>query len=98
MADRNGYNKSIMATEAGRCYVCRAETETVRHEIYYGTKNRKISKINGFWLDVCPTCHRRIHAVPGKGFDKLLKQKCQKNYEAFGTRDGFRRLVGRSYL
>jgi len=98
MADRNGYNKSIMATEAGRCYVCRIETETVRHEIYYGTKNRKISKINGFWLDVCPTCHRRIHDVPGKGFDKLLKQKCQKNYEAFGTRDGFRRLVGRSYL
>ena len=98
MADRNGYNKSIMATEAGRCYVCRIETETVRHEIYYGTKNRKISKINGFWLDVCPTCHRRIHNVPGKGFDKLLKQKCQKNYEAFGTRDGFRRLVGRSYL
>lgn len=98
MADRNGYNKSIMATEAGRCYVCRIETETVRHEIYYGTKNRKISKINGFWLDVCPTCHRRIHDVPGKGFDKLLKRKCQKNYEAFGTRDGFRRLVGRSYL
>ena len=98
MADRNGYNKSIMATEAGRCYVCRIETETVRHEIYYGTKNRKISKINGFWLDVCPTCHRRIHDVPGKGFDKLLKQKCQKNYEAFGTRDGFRMLIGRSYL
>lgn len=98
MADRNGYNESIMATEAGRCYVCRTETETVRHEIYYGTKNRKISKINGFWLDVCPTCHRRIHDVPGKGFDKLLKQKCQENYEAFGTRDGFRRLVGRSYL
>ena len=98
MADRNGYNESIMATEAGRCYVCRTETETVRHEVYYGTKNRKISKINGFWLDVCPTCHRRIHDVPGKGFDKLLKQKCQKNYEAFGTRDGFRRLVGRSYL
>ena len=98
MADKNGYNESIMATEAGRCYVCRIETETVRHEIYYGTKNRKISKINGFWLDVCPTCHRRIHDVPGKGFDKLLKQKCQKNYEAFGTRDGFRRLVGRSYL
>ena len=79
MADRNGYSKSIMATEAGRCYVCRIETETVRHEIYYGTKNRKISKINGFWLDVCPTCHRRIHDVPGKGFDKLLKPKCQKN-------------------
>lgn len=98
MADKNGYNPSILATEPGKCYICRSDTETVRHEIYYGAKNRKISKINGFWLDVCPTCHRRIHDVPGKGFDKLLKQKCQKNYEAFGTRDGFRRLVGRSYL
>ena len=92
MADRNGYSKSIMATEPGKCYICRSDTETVRHEIYYGAKNRKISKANGFWL------HRRIHETPAHGFDKLLKQKYQKNYEAFGTRDGFRMLIGRSYL
>lgn len=98
MAGKNGYSPSILSTESGRCYICRSKTETARHEIFYGVKNRKTSKEHGFWLDICPECHQRVHDNPGRGFDRILKQKCQKIYEKSGSRDDFRELVGRSYL
>ncbi len=90
--DSNGYAPSIVAPwsddEAGH----------VRHEIYYGTANRRISKANGFWVSVSPTMHRLIHEKPNAGMDLFLKQYCQEIYERTHTRDEFIKLIGKSYL
>ena len=59
--DRNGYNPSILDTEQGICYICGAHTETARHEIFFGTANRKLSKKYGTWVNLCPWCHHLAH-------------------------------------
>ena len=64
MTDRNGYNKSIMATTAGECYLCGYEGETARHEVFYGTGARALSKHYGLWVNLCPRCHAEVHADP----------------------------------
>ena len=62
--DRNGYNPSIMATTAGECYLCGYEGETVRHEVFYGTGTRALSKRYGLWVNICVRCHAEVHADP----------------------------------
>ena len=62
--DRNGYSKSIMATTAGECYLCGYVGETARHEVFYGTGTRALSKRYGLWVNLCPRCHAEVHAHP----------------------------------
>ena len=94
--DSNGYNPSIMDTEDGVCYLHKADCETVRHEIYGGNGGRKMSKANGFWVNICPFCHRIVHK---KGYeDKKLKLECEIRYLSLGhTVEDFISLVGRNY-
>ena len=96
--DRNGYARSIMPTIQGRCYVCHRNTDTARHEIFYGTANRKNSKEFGTWVDICPVCHADVHANPSEGFDIMLKRSAQWAFEREHTRDEFRKIFGRSWL
>lgn len=65
--DRNGYNKSILATTDGVCYICGKYCETARHEIYGGAGTRSLSKRYGLWVNICPECHARVHADPSWG-------------------------------
>ena len=51
--DRNGYNPSILATEDGVCMLCGLCTDTARHEIFYGTGERSLSKRYGLWVNLC---------------------------------------------
>ena len=76
--DRNKYNPSILATEQGTCYVCKTETATCRHEIFYGKGNRAISKKLGFWVNICPECHRQIHS--DRELDLMIKKLAQMEY------------------
>lgn len=76
--DRNKYNPSILATEQGTCYVCKTETATCRHEIFYGKGNRAISKKLGFWVNICPECHRKIHG--DREMDLMLKKLAEMKY------------------
>ena len=62
--DRNGYEPSILATTSGVCYLCGAYCETARHEIWGGTGERSLSKRYGLWVNICPACHREVHAEP----------------------------------
>ena len=94
--DRNGYNPSIMLTFQGTCYICNRLTETARHEIYFGTANRKNSKKHGLWVNLCPDCHRRVHR--DRNTDLWLKKLGQRKYEQTHTRDEFVKLIGRNYL
>lgn len=83
--DSNGYNKSLFDTRQGVCWYCHEYGETVRHEVFFGTKNRDISKKVGTWLYLCPKCHMWVH---GGGhiskdltLDEFLKNKAQQLFK-----------------
>ena len=61
LLDRNKYAPSILKTESGTCYICQKNTETARHEIFFGTAYREKSKMLGAWVNLCPKCHERVH-------------------------------------
>lgn len=76
--DKNGYAKSVMNTEPGICYLCGGEGDTVRHECFFGSQNRRMSKKKGAWVNICPQCHRIVHEKPDNGrLDRQLKRDCQ---------------------
>lgn len=96
---RNNYNKSILRTEQGECFVCGSSTETARHEVFYGTANRKISKKLGLWINICPTCHDRVHR--DRELDLMLKKLAQ--VEFLKTHDiteftDIKNGIGKNYL
>lgn len=95
MTDRNGYNPSKLKTEEGVCFVCNTRTETARHEIFYGLKNRSASKREGMWVNVCPACHARIHANPSAF--AMLKTNAQGVFEEYRPRAEFVAIFGRNY-
>lgn len=95
--DRNGYAKSIMPTKNGVCFLCGLCTETVRHEVYGGA-NREISKANGFWVNLCPNCHRKVHEVYNRDYViRKLKKPCELIYQTTHTREQFKKLIGEYY-
>lgn len=97
MTDRSGYNPSILSTEPGRDYITNYEGETCRHEVYYGP-NRQMSKREGFWVNLLPEVHTKLHLKPDCNYDRYLKKICQREYEKKHSREEFRILVGKSYL
>lgn len=97
MTDRNGYNKSILNTVPGRDYITGYTGETCRHEIY-GAANRRLSKAEGFWVNLLPEVHNKVHLNPDCNYDRFLKEICQREYEKTHSREEFRKLIGKSYL
>lgn len=95
---KNGYKESVLDTEQGECYFCGLHTDTARHEIFYGVANRKKAKALGYWVNLCPECHRQVHAYPNDGIDRYLKQTAQMHYELKSNRMQFIAEWGRSYL
>lgn len=90
------------------CWYCGARNAE-RHEIYNGPY-RQTSIQMGFQVDVCSTCHRRLHEV-GRPFGKIETMKWkmyyQKQYEdkliesgikKEQARDCWMTLIGRNYL
>ena len=81
-----------------------------RHEIFAGTKNRQISIMNGFQVDLCRQCHEEIqHPTTERGIrrDTELKQEAQRKYEERLIQGGIKpeqaraswmTLIGRNYL
>lgn len=93
--NRNGYNKSLFNTEEGTCYICRAVTETARHEIY-GAANRVFSKKLGMWINICPRCHSLVHLNP---LDYTpLKEEGQRIFEREYGHERFVAIFSRNYL
>lgn len=104
--DSNGYAESIWDTEDGRCLLCKKHCDTARHEVFFGTADRKTSKAAGCWLYVCPDCHNRIHS--DADYDMALKMSTQALFErvhhhAFDAgvdpaHEEFTTLFGKNYL
>jgi 5-methylcytosine-specific restriction endonuclease McrA len=91
--DRNGYNPSMLATEDGVCKLCGLCTQTVRHEVFYGTGTRALSKRYGLWVDLCPHCHAKVHQQPGGEADKALRREAKLMFiRHIGCEDEFIRI------
>lgn len=97
--DRNGYNPSIMQDEE-KCFVCGATNNLVRHEIYGGYANRKLSKEYGLWVWLTPYWHNAsndgVHF--NKQLETTLKKAGQMAFERTHTREEFIKIFGRNYL
>lgn len=91
--DSNGYAKSLFETRVGECFLCGYHGDTVRHEVFYGTADRKTSKAVGLWLDLCPRCHEVAHRDP-----KYFHELGQRLFEHIYSHDEFMELYGKSYL
>lgn len=91
--------KSVLKTRPGLCYLCKRQTETCLHHVYFSF-NRWMSDENGFVVFLCPSCHTEspTSAHKCRDTDLYLKRRCQAAYEKNHTRDEFMRLVGRNYL
>ena len=95
--DSNGYNPSIMPGDSEeQCFLCGVGGDLARHEVFFGTANRKLSKKYGLWVHLCPLCHGNVHN------DRELDLSLKKIGEtAFNTKYGFpefMRIFGRNYL
>lgn len=98
MADRNGYNPSIMQTDLGRCFICgRTDEKLDRHEIF-GASNRRKSKRLGLWVMLCRQHHEDAHGY--KPVMIALKQAGQiaaKHHYGWDN-EIFMKEIGRNYL
>lgn len=99
--DKNGYAPSILTGWEKVCLITGVDSgDLVRHEIYYGIKNRAISKKYGFWCYLVPELHNTskngVHF--NKELDLSLKKTAQTKFEETHTREEFIKLIGRNYL
>lgn len=93
--DRNGYNESLLSKEE-KCYITgRYNCDLVRHEIFFGVANRKLSKKWGCWVYLTPQAHAQVHA--DRKTDLKLKAECQKAFETKYGHDKFMATFGRNY-
>lgn len=92
-------SRSLLSTEKV-CYIC-GSPAVIRHHVFGGTANRRLSEKHGCWVYLCP--HHHNMSNEGVHFDRELdlqiKRACQSRWEAVnGGREDFIRVFGKSYL
>lgn len=98
--DQNGYAPSLLNRHIEySCQIClKSNAPLQRHEVFHGAYRTK-SKNYGLWMNVCNSCHYRIHNSDGR-LDIYLKQEAQKvamKHYDWSTAD-FRRRFGKNYV
>ena len=78
--DSNEYNPSIMQKTQG-CYFCHKGGDIARHEVFFGVGTRKLSKMLGLWVCLCPSCHQRVHDEIKYDKDHTYNTKLQEDGE-----------------
>ncbi len=63
-----------------KCYICGLETHTNKHHVYEGA-DKSTSDIYGFIVDLCFSCHRRVHDEQEQTLNKQLKKNVQRDFE-----------------
>ena len=97
--DRNGYNPSIMATTERVCYLCKAQGQTIRHEVFYGVGERTLSKRYGLWVNICTACHSEVHADYEGEKAETLRRDAEAAFIAQGyPRSEFIRIFVKGYI
>jgi hypothetical protein len=83
------------------CQIC-GGMPVVRHEVFFGTANRRLSIQWGFLAWLCPLDHnedwsRDVHH--NKEFRKKMQREYQEEAEALGwTREEFKETFGENFI
>jgi hypothetical protein len=87
--------KSILQPDTKRCYICGNWLTARQTHHVFGAPNRGLSGKYGLTVDVCPRCHRLIHA--GMYMDALHKEG-QAKFENVFHDESFVKIFGKNYL
>ena len=100
--DQNGYAPTILQTKK-ECWVSHksgSNIDLVRHEVFYGNANRKLSKEYGLWVWLTPYYHNMsnegVHF--NKDLDLKLKRYAQAEFEVNYPDLDFIKIFGKNYL
>lgn len=94
---------SILTDDLEHCIIC-GRPNVNKHEIFFGTANRQLSKNYGLVIPLCEELHHNQYACKGIHFDKKLCEKWQIiGQKAFmehynKTADEFRMIFGKNYI
>ena len=93
-------DKSIVARDMERCFVCGDTQHLHIHEVFFGTANRKKSIEWGLYVPLCPEHHnmsnKGVHF--NKTLDTKLKKYAQKKFEEKHGHEKFMEVIGKNYL
>ena len=81
-----------------QCFLCGSRQYINRHEIFFGSAYRKKSQRYGLWVNVCMSCHDKIHFGKDHSLDEHLKKQGQKRFEEFFSREKFMEEFGKNRL
>lgn len=91
---------SIITKDFENCVVCGTSLNIHKHEIFYGTANRKLSIKYGLVISLCAKHHNMsnegIHY--NKKLDLKYKKIGQKKFEKIYPDLDFIKIFGRNYL
>jgi len=94
---------SIITDDLEHCIEC-GRTNINKHEVFFGTANRKLSIEDGLVIPLCQYYHHNQFNCTGIHFDDHLNRKWKKIAEEkwiehYGkTKDEFRERYGINYL
>ena len=99
--DSNGYAPSLFYGWTQKSWKTKTiKPDLVRHEVFYGTANRKLSKEYGCWVYLEPEWHnmsnKGVHF--NKELDLQLKRECQAEFEMAYPDLDFVKIFGKNYL
>ena len=101
--DSNGYAPSILTGDTESCFVCYYPV-TARHEVFFGTGKRELSKRYGLWLPLCAPHGDMVghHVEQHNDADKRANMQSWAQRVAMDTYgwsiDDFTRIFGKNYL
>ena len=81
-----------------RCFLCGREGDMQVHHCLHGTANRKLAEQEGLMVNLCFSCHHRLHS---QGFgDKELMKVAESRWLDYnmGCVDDWIGVFGKNYL
>ena len=81
------------------CWFC-GNPATEKHEIFFGSSNRKLSIEYGLMVNLCHICHRdnTVGVHGSRSRDLQLKRYGQTEFEKMYSKEEFMKIFGRNYL
>lgn len=93
---------SIITKDLEHCIEC-GRTNIEKHEVFFGTANRRLSIEDGLVIPLCKAIHHNGNLIgihKDKKLNEKWKKKAQQKWQEYYGRDeeAFRKRYGRNYL
>ena len=93
------YHPSLFADQDDiYCYICGSTMYVQRHELFFGRAYREKSKEYGLWLNLCSSCHDKVHFGKDHSLDEKLKKEGQKRFEEIFSHEKFMEVFDKNRL